>query len=157
MSDINVRDMLEEIDLEPALEAVEEQDRSPKYVEDDAKITKSYEEDDIGGTETMNTNTYNTEANFNTNDEPVNNTPSTFLSFVEVDRIDADSAYRRITFLKNELNNIKKYINGTNCANMNPVLQEVYGNMEQSFKNAIALESIAVENGSSASISPIGY
>lgn len=157
MSDINVRDMLEEIDLEPALEAVEEQDRSPKYVEDDVKITKSYEEDDIGGTETMNTNTYNTEAKFNTNDESVNNTPSTFSSFVEVDRIDADSAYRRITFLKNELNNIKKYINSTNCANMDPVLQEIYANMEKSFKNAITFESIAVENGSSASVSPIGY
>ena len=157
MSDINVRDMLEEIDLEPALEAVEEQDLSPKYAEDDAKITKSYEEDDIGGTETMNTNNYNTEANFEKNTGSADNGTSTFSSFVEVDRIDADSAYRRITFLKNELNNIKKYINGTNCANMNPVLQEVYGNMEQSFKNAIALESIAVENGSSDSISPIGY
>lgn len=156
MSEINVKDTLygmydaEEINLEPAFEAVSEPDPS-----EDVRVNNN-ETEEIGGTETMNTNTYNTKATFDANTMPMDNGVAT-SSFVEVDRIDADSAYRRITFLKNELNNIKKYINGTNCANMNPVLQEVYGNMEQSFKNAIALESIAVENGSSDSISPIGY
>lgn len=137
MSEINVKDTLygmydaEEINLEPAFEAVSEPDPS-----EDVRVNNN-ETEEIGGTETMNTNTYNTEAT---------------SSFVEVDRIDADSAYRRITFLKNELHNIKKYINSTNCANMNPVLQNVYGDMEQCFKNAITLETIAVENGSSESM-----
>lgn len=146
MSEINVKDTLygmydaEEINLEPALEAVSEPDPS-----EDVRVNNETEE--IGGIETMNTNTYNTEANFETSNTPMDNSVAT-SSFVEVDRIDADSAYRRITFLKNELHNIKKYINSTNCANMNPVLQNVYGDMEQCFKNAITLETIAVENGS---------
>lgn len=152
MSEINAKDMLfeaneaEAIDLSSAFEAV--------------KNVNETEEN--GGNETMINHTENERSysapsmNAVTPDTPVNPSPveNTYISdstngFVNANRIDADSAYRRIRILKAALLNLKHDINSTNCINMDPVLQNVYSEIERCIKDAITLETISVKDGES--------
>lgn len=152
MSEINAKDMLfeaneaESIDLSSAFEAV--------------KNVNETEEN--GGNETMINHTEN-ERSYNTpsmnavtpeipvTPSPVEDTyiPDSTSGFVNANRIDSDSAYRRIKILKGTLLNLKRDINATNCINMDPVLQNVYSEIERCFKDAITLETISVKDGES--------